>query len=1296
MKGKLRKRLAVFLSVSMLAGTAPVYGADISMESDFSSEMIETEPLPDDQEETEITEAPETNDIEISEETGRDETDDAEFSQEEFTDDQEKSGTDDSIDEDFADIEFEDALSAGQSDTKEYLKDLSVYSGYGVKDPLEISRREDLDEIYGGKTYTAEIGSSYNSTGFYVTADLGADAPKGSTIRLSACDLDGKTAESEIIATGYTDGKRYSFPNIFTKDNGKRAVYTVTAGTAEDCQIYKIVVLRRLDLSWIGCFLPSDTDMAKNLISEFDSAGITRDYKVTVGENTDTVKVSAKAFNNRWYGLMVNGQTVSDSRVVEIPLTDSETEITFQMKEDGTYQDPAYQNLPYTSTGTYKITVHKKAKLSITFVTEPADAVVSVYDSRGERVEPSKDAFVYDSLYYGDEYTWNVSRHGYISRREKFTVGEETEIQVKLEQQTDVQPEITDNDWSSYRNSETNNGITDTATPTGRDTTVQKWSMRLDAKGWDASLTPPLILGGYLYVASGQFIYKIDKNTGDIVQTSEQMHGNMQYAMIPLAYAEGMLFAQIGGGQIQALSATSLKSLWISESLGGQTLSPITYKDGYIYTGTWTSDTTAGSYFCLSVTDEDPSKGDEVKYCTWKYNHKGGFYWTGAYASENYLVFGSDDGAGDAYTSILYSVNTHTGQLIDKRTDMIGDIRSTIVYNNGYVYFTTKGGYLYRVAMNADGSFGAVSGYNLGGAATSTPVVYKGRIYVGVCGNGGQYNADGGHHFDVLTESAAGLSLAYEVSIPGYPQAAPLLSTAYEGKDFNGDGKADGRVYLYFTYNAKPGGVYMLTDEPGQTSGKPEELFRPVLEQQEYCISPICVDRDGTLYYKNDSCYLMALETNGAYLDSVEAEADNGRVSWGKAFQRSEKEHTLRVAENAAKVTLTFKAPAGCSMTVNGKASNGTYVADVRSGQADVMVKITLNGKNRDYVFHLVSGLGNSSLANLVVSTSNTFTDTIKYLTLSPEFTSTKTSYTVSYPASKAENREKFLRLYLEPSDENASVIVQKVKGVEKVSMPVTANGKTKRVNVYWESDADEAQVKITVAAAGSGKTDYFLTIQRKETVSTPTPTPRPTAVPEVFGPWKTISAATVFSPAVQMRTSNKGRKEKRTVGKKLTPTIRVTASGITLKVKQSTSKIKVSGLARGDSVKSWTSSNKKIVSVNSRGIIKGLKAGRAKVTITLASGRKQVISVTVQKTTVRTARITGLKSGITVARNKKFILKPVLTPITSQERVTYTSSNRKIAVVSSNGVIIGKKKGTAYITVTSGRIRKKIKVVVK
>lgn len=1293
---RMGKWLAVLLSVTMLTGTAPVYGADISVESEFSSGTTDGDVLSDEPGETEVPDESVNGDAvndeqEIIEEPDSDEV---EVSSDELTDGQDDRTGDVNIedpDEDTAEISFEDQQEVGAGEIKEYLKDLSVYSGYGVKDPLEMTRREDLDETYGGKTYTVEIGSSYNSNGFYVTADLGTDAPQGSTIQLSACDLDGKTVENEIITTGYTDGKRYNFSNIFTKDNGKRAVYTVTAGTAADSQTYKIVVLRRLDLSMIGCYLPSDKDMAKNLISEFDSAGITRDYEVAVGQDTESVKVTASAFNDKWYGLTVNGQAVSDSKALEIPLTGSDTEILFQMKEDGTYQDPAYQTLSYTSTGTYKVTVHKKSKVTVTFKTEPSDAVVSVYDSKGERVEPSKDADTYDSLYYGDKYTWNVSKYGYISKRQEFTVGEESEIKVTLEQQTARQEEITDNDWSSYQNSETNNGITDRAMPTSKNTITQKWATRLDAKGWDAALTPPLILGGYVYVASGQFIYKMDKNTGNIVQTSERMSGNMQYAMIPLAYAEGMLFAQIGGGQIQALSATTLKSLWISEKLGGQTLSPITYKNGYIYTGTWNSDTTPGSYFCLSVTDEDPSKGNEIKYCTWKYDHKGGFYWAGAYVSENYLVFGSDDGAGgDEYKSILYSVNTHTGQLIDKRTDVIGDIRSTITYNNGYVYFTTKGGYLYRVAMNADGTFGAVAGYNLGGAATSTPVVYKNRIYVGVCGTGGQYNADGGHHFDVINESASGLTLAYKVSIPGYPQAAPILSTACEKQDFDGDGKADGRVYLYFTYNAYPGGIYMLTDTPGQTSGKAEELFRPVSKQQEYCISPLCVDRDGTIYYKNDSCYLMALETNGAYLDSVTARPDTGSVNWDKRFQASETEYTLRVAENAKNVTLSFKAPAGCTMKIGNDIIDGTYVADVSSGKAEIKIAVVQGTKSREYTFHLTKDHGNSSLTSMIVSTSNTYGEVSHYLSMTPAFNSAKTSYTVEYLDSKAENTQRFLRVYVEKAESDATVKTEMVKGVKRVT--TTTSGNATRFNVYWEDGVDEAQVKFVVTAKAGSKTEYLLTIQRK--VKAPTPTP--TEIPEVFGPWQTVSTATVFAPEQQRRTSNKGRQETRKVGSSLTPTIKLNAASIKLKVKQSTTKVQVSGLAAGDRVQSWTTSNKKVATVTSRGKITAKKTGKARIIITLASGKKAVVNVTVQKTAVKTTKISGLKRSVVLKRRQKLTLKPVISPITSVEKVTYKTSNKKVATVNSRGVITAKKKGTAKITVKSGKKTYTVTVKVK
>ena len=78
MKGRLGKWLAVLLSVSMLAGTAPVYGADISMESDFSSGAAETEAQPDVQEGTEITEEPGDSDVEITEEP---ETEEPEFSE---------------------------------------------------------------------------------------------------------------------------------------------------------------------------------------------------------------------------------------------------------------------------------------------------------------------------------------------------------------------------------------------------------------------------------------------------------------------------------------------------------------------------------------------------------------------------------------------------------------------------------------------------------------------------------------------------------------------------------------------------------------------------------------------------------------------------------------------------------------------------------------------------------------------------------------------------------------------------------------------------------------------------------------------------------------------------------------------------------------------------------------------------------------------------------------------------------------------------------------------------------------
>lgn len=197
---------------------------------------------------------------------------------------------------------------------------------------------------------------------------------------------------------------------------------------------------------------------------------------------------------------------------------------------------------------------------------------------------------------------------------------------------------------------------------------------------------------------------------------------------------------------------------------------------------------------------------------------------------------------------------------------------------------------------------------------------------------------------------------------------------------------------------------------------------------------------------------------------------------------------------------------------------------------------------------------------------------------------------------------------------------------------------------------------------------------------------------------WKRTAAATVFKPEVQTRKCSACNKsETRNIGKKLAPKATLNASTVTLKVKQSTSRLKVTGLAKGDSVKSWKSSNRKIFTVSgkSNGTCKitGKKSGTAKLQITLASGLKKTVKVKVQTAAVKTSKITVSKN-VTVQKGKRVTLKPVVTPFTSSQKVTYTSSNKKIATVSSKGVVTGKKKGTVKITVKSGS--KSVKVTVK
>ena len=62
----------------------------------------------------------------------------------------------------------------------------------------------------------------------------------------------------------------------------------------------------------------------------------------------------------------------------------------------------------------------------------------------------------------------------------------------------------------------------------------------------------------------------------------------------------------------------------------------------------------------------------------------------------------------------------------------------------------------------------------------------------------------------------------------------------------------------------------------------------------------------------------------------------------------------------------------------------------------------------------------------------------------------------------------------------------------------------------------------------------------------------------------------------------------------------------------------------------------------------------------------------------------------------KTYKLKISRTPLTTVEKITYKSSNSKIASVNSQGMITARKKGTATITILSGKKKATVKVTVK
>ena len=746
---------------------------------------------------------------------------------------------------------------------------------------------------------------------------------------VSASDkkLDIQAVYSQLFSDDIYHGKEYTISMVSGKKTGEKLnrflldenpienTLTIRLTREENgvtyYQDYQVEFKRELTLKDIAAKCDGVTT---SLVRENGTPGFSsgvRTYDITVSMAAQALELTLTRYmDNLCYGeeavgyeILVDGSDVTQSGVAVVHL-------------DGTMNTQivtvAVQNPKAPEgTGVYTLNILKSPPVETRFEFSPGSTMLNIYEvMSGERLWPDEQGTY--QLCEGYSYVYTATEYGYVGKSGilEVTRSDQNELIVKdgdvscpvtesgdggavtirweLAKAPD-NPEINQGIWSpwpNFRGSNSNNAVTDFRVPTAAEDGTLYWANKL-GEGYDSdAVGSPILVGGTLITYAGDSIFRVDTVTGEILATGKMDHKS-SFSITPPTYAEGIVFVALSNGCVQAFNAETLESLWIySDPLGGQPNCPLIVKDGYLYTGFWNSETGDANFVCMTITDEDPTSTMESKCVSWNRTAKGGYYWAGAYVGDGYLLIGTDDGTNlcNSKTSSLFLLDSRTGRLLDRRDNLNGDIRSTIVYDaaTDAFYFTSKGGTFYSVQVAEGKSLSnlwSVSLYNSTGGipmSTCSPVVYNGRAYVGVSGSS-QFGAYSGHNISVIDLS--GKSIAYQVENQGYPQTSGLLTTAYE--------EETGYVYVYFFDNMTPGKLRVLRDRPGMTA--PDyttdelygtvayALFTPTGDHAQYAICSPIVDEYGTVYFKNDSAHLMAF---GSAIEKIEITAAPSKTSY--------------------------------------------------------------------------------------------------------------------------------------------------------------------------------------------------------------------------------------------------------------------------------------------------------------------------------------------------------------------------------------------------------------------------------
>lgn len=170
--------------------------------------------------------------------------------------------------------------------------------------------------------------------------------------------------------------------------------------------------------------------------------------------------------------------------------------------------------------------------------------------------------------------------------------------------------------------------------------------------------------------------------------------------------------------------------------------------------------------------------------------------------------------------------------------------------------------------------------------------------------------------------------------------------------------------------------------------------------------------------------------------------------------------------------------------------------------------------------------------------------------------------------------------------------------------------------------------------------------------------------------------------------------------GKTATCTVTVSevtlnSTSLTLGVGKSSTALRAAVSTNADAVASWKSSNTNVVKVDNKGkLTAGSRTGTATITVTTRAGATATCRVTVK---LMTTKLTMSKTKLELVQGKSATLKVTRTPSKATEKISWSSSNPKVASVTQSGKVRAKKTGTVTITAKAANgVKATCKVTIK